>query len=221
MWNRAKEDESVQKSTSTSSAVANDESPARNLKPSANEPQLRYARSGLAFIGKSVTVKGEVNSHEDLTIEGEIDGRIEVLEHCLTVGPTAKIMAGVKAREVVVLGTICGNVEASDKIDIRKDAKLVGDIRTKRIVIEDGAYFKGSIDIVGDLRLTDRSVLEDRYAMLVEKKYLNGQLSTSDEAEMKSLAAQLSAADSDFYDPILRRLRKNEALPLEAKMRSK
>jgi cytoskeletal protein CcmA (bactofilin family) len=65
----------------------------------------------------------------------------------LTVGPNGKLQAGVKAREVVVLGTIHGNVEASDKIDIRKDAKLVGDIKTARIVIEDGAYFKGSIDI--------------------------------------------------------------------------
>jgi cytoskeletal protein CcmA (bactofilin family) len=58
------------------------------------------------------------------------------------------VQAGVKAREIVVLGTIHGNVEASDKIDIRKDAKLVGDIKTARIVIEDGAYFKGNIDIV-------------------------------------------------------------------------
>jgi cytoskeletal protein CcmA (bactofilin family) len=63
------------------------------------------------------------------------------------VGPNGKLQAGVKAREVVVLGTIHGNVEASDKIDIRKDAKLVGDIKTARIVIEDGAFFKGSIDI--------------------------------------------------------------------------
>jgi cytoskeletal protein CcmA (bactofilin family) len=72
---------------------------------------------------------------------------VELHEHRLTVGPNGKLQAGVKAREVVVLGTIHGNVEASDKIDIRKDAKLVGDIKTARIVIEDGAYFKGSIDI--------------------------------------------------------------------------
>ena len=72
---------------------------------------------------------------------------MELQEHRLTVGPHGKLQAGVKAREIVVLGTIHGNVEASDKIDIRKDAKLVGDIKTARIVIEDGAYFKGSIDI--------------------------------------------------------------------------
>ena len=103
---------------------------------------------GPAVIGKSVMIKGQIFSREDLTIDGEIDGSVQLEEHRLTVGPHGKLQAGVKAREIVVLGTIHGNVEASDKIDIRKDAKLVGDIKTARIVIEDGAYFKGSIDIV-------------------------------------------------------------------------
>ena len=111
-----------------------------------NEPHFE-ARGGSAVLGKSVIVKGQIFSREDLTIDGEIDGSVELHEHRLTVGPNGKLQAGVKAREVVVLGTIHGNVEASDKIDIRKDAKLVGDIKTARIVIEDGAYFKGSIDI--------------------------------------------------------------------------
>jgi cytoskeletal protein CcmA (bactofilin family) len=93
-------------------------------------------------------IKGQIFSREDLTIDGEIDGSVELQEHRLTVGPNGKVQAGVKAREVVVLGTIQGNVEATDKIDIRKDARLVGDIKTVRIVIEDGAFFKGSIDIV-------------------------------------------------------------------------
>lgn len=103
---------------------------------------------GPAVIGKSVMIKGQIFSREDLTIDGEVEGSVELQEHRLTVGPNGKLQAGVKAREVVVLGTIHGNVEASDKIDIRKEAKLVGDIKTSRIVIEDGAYFKGSIDIV-------------------------------------------------------------------------
>ena len=102
---------------------------------------------GSAVIGKSVMIKGQIFSREDLTIDGEIDGSVELQEHRLTVGPHGKVQAGVKAREIVVLGTIHGNVVASDKIDIRKDARLVGDIKTARIVIEDGAYFKGSIDI--------------------------------------------------------------------------
>jgi len=73
---------------------------------------------------------------------------VELTEHRLTVGPNGRVQASIKAREIVVLGAVHGNVEATDKIDIRKDAKLIGDIKTARIVIEDGAYFKGSIDIV-------------------------------------------------------------------------
>ncbi len=69
-------------------------------------------------------------------------------EHRLTVGPNGKVHANVKAREIIVLGTVHGNMEAGDKIEIRNEAKLVGDLRTARIVIEDGAYFKGSIDVV-------------------------------------------------------------------------
>jgi cytoskeletal protein CcmA (bactofilin family) len=73
---------------------------------------------------------------------------VEVPENRLTVGPHGKLQATIRAREVVVLGVVQGNVEASERIDIRKDSKLVGDIKTGRIIIEDGAYFKGSIDIV-------------------------------------------------------------------------
>ena len=101
-----------------------------------------------ATIGKAVKIVGQIFSKEDLFVDGDLEGTVEAMEHKLTIGPNGTVHAGVKAREVVVLGTIQGNVEATDKIEIRKDAKLVGDIRTARIIIEDGAYFKGSIDIV-------------------------------------------------------------------------
>jgi len=113
----------------------------------ASEPQFESHR-GQAALGKSVIVKGEIVSREDLTIDGAVQGTVELQEHRLTVGPNGKVVASVKAREIVVLGTIHGNVETTDKIDIRKEAKLVGDIKTARIVIEDGAYFKGNIDII-------------------------------------------------------------------------
>jgi len=103
---------------------------------------------GSATIGKAVMIKGQIFSREDLIIDGEVEGTVEAQDHRVTVGPNGKVHAGVKAREIVVFGTIQGNVEAADKIDIKKDAKLVGDIKTSRIVIEDGAYFKGSIDII-------------------------------------------------------------------------
>ena len=115
---------------------------------SASEPHSEPHRGGQAVLGKSVIVKGQIFSREDLTIDGEVEGTVELQEHRLTVGPNGKVLASVKAREIVVLGTIHGNVETTDKIDIRKEAKLVGDIKTARIVIEDGAYFKGNIDIV-------------------------------------------------------------------------
>ena len=105
-------------------------------------------RGGAATLGKAVKVVGQIFSREDLYVDGEVEGTVEALEHKLTIGPNGVVRATVKAREVVALGTIQGNVEAAEKIEIRKDAKLTGDIRTARIIIEDGAYFKGSIDIV-------------------------------------------------------------------------
>src|SRR5258708_5433204 len=147
MWNKRKEEEYPPKSGTMPSAPAN---PIKDSAPMSTAPAASHFSTdmrGPAVIGKSVMIKGQIFSREDLTIDGEIDGSVELQEHRLTVGPHGKLQAGVKAREIVVLGTIHGNVEASDKIDIRKDAKLVGDIKTARIVIEDGAYFKGSIDI--------------------------------------------------------------------------
>jgi cytoskeletal protein CcmA (bactofilin family) len=116
--------------------------------PNRPTESFEATRAGNAVLGKSVVVKGQILSREDLTIDGEVEGSIEMQQHRLTVGQNGKVRASVKAREVIVLGTLHGNVETGDRIDIRKEAKLVGDIRTARIVIEDGAYFKGNVDIV-------------------------------------------------------------------------
>jgi cytoskeletal protein CcmA (bactofilin family) len=112
------------------------------------EPRTEPARGGGAILGKSVILKGQLYGREDVTIDGEVEGTVELQEHRLTVGPTGKVVATIKAREIVVLGTVEGNIETREKIEIRKEAKVVGDIRTARIVIEDGAFFKGSVDIV-------------------------------------------------------------------------
>jgi len=80
-------------------------------------------------------------------VDGDVEGKLE-LQHRLTIGPRGKVRANIKAREVVVAGDVQGNVEASDKITIHKNGSLIGDIKTAGIVIDDGAYFKGSIDIV-------------------------------------------------------------------------
>jgi len=129
--------------------------PGRGSEPTFDSPR----GASTAILGKSVNVKGEIFSREDLTIDGEVEGTVELQEHRLTVGPNGKVLASVKAREIVVLGTIHGNVEASEKIDIRKEAKLVGDIKTARIVIEDGAYFKRICDGGGHgCRVRDRGL---------------------------------------------------------------
>jgi cytoskeletal protein CcmA (bactofilin family) len=107
------------------------------------EPETRNT----ATIGKAVKINGQIFTKEDLYVDGDVEGTIESHDNKVTIGPNGRVQAGIRAREVVILGQVQGNVEASDKVDIRKDAKLVGDITTSRISIEDGALFKGSIDI--------------------------------------------------------------------------
>ena len=100
-----------------------------------------------AMIGKSVKVVGEIFTKEDLYVDGDIEGTIESQDNKVTIGPNGRVQANIRAREVIILGQVQGNVDTSDKVDIRKDAKLVGNITTARISIEDGAFFKGGIDI--------------------------------------------------------------------------
>ena len=150
MWNNKRKEEEYTPRVVNTPPVAQEsmkEGLPLSTAPVRATPETESAR-GAASIGKSVTIKGQIFSREDLIVDGEIEGAIELNDHRLTVGPNGRVRAGIKAREIVVLGSIDGNVEALDKIDIRKDAKLVGDIKTARIIIEDGAYFKGSIDIV-------------------------------------------------------------------------
>ncbi|MDP9054488.1 MAG: polymer-forming cytoskeletal protein [Acidobacteriota bacterium] len=92
-------------------------------------------------------IVGQIFTKEDLYVDGDVEGTIESHENKVTIGPNGRVQAGIRARDVIILGQVQGNVETSDKVDIRKDAKLVGDITTSRISIEDGALFKGSIDI--------------------------------------------------------------------------
>src|SRR5436305_468448 len=103
---------------------------------------------GLAVIGKAMLIKGQITSREDLFVDGEVDGAVDLQDCRLTVGPNGRIGAGARAREVEVMGRVDGDVEATKKITIRTGGRLVGDLRTPGIVIEDGAYFKGRIEIV-------------------------------------------------------------------------
>lgn len=104
-------------------------------------------RSGMAHLGKSVLVKGELSGSEDLYIDGEVEGTVELRDHNLTIGANGRVKANLHAKEITILGKVQGNVRATDRVDIRKSASLVGDIAAARVNIEDGAYIKGSIDI--------------------------------------------------------------------------
>jgi cytoskeletal protein CcmA (bactofilin family) len=101
----------------------------------------------LASIGKSIVINGELSGSEDLTIEGRVDGKIELRDHVLTVGSNGRIKAQVSAKAIVVLGQVTGNLNATEKVDIKESGSVEGDIVSPRVAIADGSHFKGSIDM--------------------------------------------------------------------------
>ncbi len=122
--------------------------PAPAAAPAAVTPKaVTESTRGQAMIGKSLKIKGAITGREDLYIDGEVEGTIELVENSLTVGPNGNVNADVTARDITVLGRLTGNVKAGDRIEIRKTGSLEGDLSTTRIAIEDGAVFRGSIDI--------------------------------------------------------------------------
>ena len=114
-------------------------------RPSA--PGAQAAAADQATIGKSLVVKGEVTGSESLYIDGKVEGAINLPGNRVTVGRNGQVAANISAREVVVLGKVRGNINASDRVDIRSEGSLTGDVIAQRISIEDGAFFKGGIDI--------------------------------------------------------------------------
>jgi len=101
----------------------------------------------VVHIGKSVVIKGELNGSEDLTIEGHVEGKIELRDHALTIGPNGRIKAAVFAKSVIVVGEVVGNVTATEKVDIRDNGSVDGDIISPRVAIAEGAHFRGSVDM--------------------------------------------------------------------------
>ena len=114
------------------------------------QPEARRQQMGerdVVNIGKSVVIKGELNGSEDLTVEGHVEGKIELRDHVLTIGPNGKIKAQVFAKAVIVLGEVNGNVTATEKVDIRDGGSVDGDIVSPRVAIAEGAHFRGSVDM--------------------------------------------------------------------------
>jgi cytoskeletal protein CcmA (bactofilin family) len=101
----------------------------------------------LASIGKSIVIKGEVSGSEDLIIEGQVEGKIDLRDHVLTVGANGQVQAHIVARAIIVLGQVRGDLTANEKVDIREQGSVEGDVVAPRVAIADGAHFRGSIDM--------------------------------------------------------------------------
>jgi len=111
-------------------------------------PSFQSRTTAHANIGQSLFIKGEVSGNEDLTIEGRVEGRIDLKDHNLTIGPNGRIIAEVHAKNITIVGEITGNVLADEKVELTDTARLVGDISAPRISVSDGAKFKGSVDMI-------------------------------------------------------------------------
>lgn len=143
MWN--KETQSEVPGMPQSKAVPAPMTPL-NAAPAARPVSNPAARTP-ACLGPTILVKGEILSEEDLQIDGKVEGPVSLKGHRLTVGRTAQLSSEINAREVIVYGNVAGNVRSRDRVEIKKDGQVIGDITTTRISIEEGAYFKGHIEI--------------------------------------------------------------------------
>jgi cytoskeletal protein CcmA (bactofilin family) len=146
MWNRQK-DEPPPPIRETPAPAPVREAAREVRAPEPPRERESTLRGGIATIGKNLVVKGNVSGSEDLYIDGELEGSVDLRDNNITVGPNGRVNANLHARDIVVLGRLKGNVRAVERLEIRKTGSLIGDIVTARVVIEDGAYFKGSIDI--------------------------------------------------------------------------
>jgi len=145
MWKRKDDEYATPQEPSVSPAAPAPPAPAaRPVEHPRSEP-LRSAE--VATIGKSVVVKGELSGSEDLVVDGEVEGSIALRGQSLTIGPNGRVRANIEARNVILHGRVDGDIHASERVELRKSASLSGDITTARISIEDGAFFKGTIDI--------------------------------------------------------------------------
>lgn len=148
MWNRSKKDEDVMPARPASVAPEPQrEAPSAPAYPARRSIEDAPTRAA-AVIGKSLIVTGELTGKEDLLVDGRVEGDIELPENRLTVGVGGHVEGSVKAREIVVYGVIHGNMEAGERVEIKKNARVIGDLRASRPVIEDEAYFKGNVETI-------------------------------------------------------------------------
>ncbi|HLW55506.1 MAG TPA: polymer-forming cytoskeletal protein [Candidatus Angelobacter sp.] len=148
MWKARPEDNRLplnnpQPASATASAAPTAAPAVKETPKFAPEP----LRGDVGHIGKSVVIRGELTGSEDLYLDGEVEGTINLRDHKLVIGPNGKIKAAITARDIVVHGKVEGNIGGSERVELKRSSSLSGDITTHRIVIEDGALFKGAVDI--------------------------------------------------------------------------
>lgn len=149
MWKARPEDnrpmmnpsQTAQPSPAPVAAAPNVIAPPKEAPPKAPE------RGDVGHIGKSVVIRGELSGSEDLYLDGGVEGNINLRDHKLVIGPNAKIKAAITARDVIVHGRVEGNITGSERVELKRACSLIGDVSTQRVAIEDGAFFKGAIDV--------------------------------------------------------------------------
>lgn len=152
MWKRREEEKPWTSPAGSDSPGVSSQAPA-GVVPAARANAAAWGE--MARIGKSVTIRGELSGSEDLYIDGEVQGSIDLQGHSLTLGPNGRVRANVRARTVVIHGKMDGNVHGSEKVELKSSGVLVGDITTKRIAIEEGGFLKGKVELNREEAKTD------------------------------------------------------------------
>ena len=144
MWNRKEQWKENEWTQEKATPEGEKEGPLNRFSP---EIERTKSTGQPATLGTSIQIKGELTGNEDITIDGKVEGKIELRQHQLTIGPSGKIKADIHAKRITIKGEVQGNISAQEVVEIQAGGRLRGDIITPRIAIADGAFFKGSIEM--------------------------------------------------------------------------
>lgn len=161
MWDKKETTKDFPASASAPPPVAPRTDPSPATPPhttTTTTPSTAHSKGRAANIGSSLFIKGEVSGSEDLTVEGRVEGRIDLKDHNLTIAQTGRVNAEIHAKSVTVIGEITGNIQADEKVEITDTGRLTGDILAPRVAISDGAQFRGSVDMSRERSVAAASV---------------------------------------------------------------
>ncbi len=192
MWGRkpnAEPNEGTPAQPYTQSETPRRAEPAAPSRPAtATAPSPRNFEPASARIGKRLRFNGEVSGSEDLQVDGDFKGKVDLKDNCLTIGPNARVEADVHARAICIYGRLKGNVEAPERIELFKTGSLEGDVVTAGIVIEEGAIFRGSIDIIRPEAKAQEAPVKKGPATAAPAKPIAGPTNAREKPDQKSAA---------------------------------